>query len=127
MTRERRTLRSQENGIITQLVCDSEARLLPLLYCKDMRKSEFGINYSGLPVKTRPGTAGQLDLPHVPHDRDQLADTFDTELLRDDHGSFLPDNQRSLVGVGTNITQRDGHVGNFEYTVRGASNGTGPM
>jgi hypothetical protein len=82
-----------------------------------MHKSEFGINYSGVPVKTRPGTViiQLANLTHVPHDHDQTPlISFDIEFLRDDHAGFLLDDERSLVGVGTGITWRSGQVSNFE-------------
>ena len=41
-------------------------------------------------------------------------DTFDAKLLREDHGRFLPDEQRRRVSVRPDVGWSDGQVRNFE-------------
>jgi len=41
-------------------------------------------------------------------------DTLDAKLLREDHGRFLPDEQRRRVRVRTDVGWTDGQVRNFE-------------
>ena len=50
----------------------------------------------------------------IPQDHGWLHDAFDTELLRDDDGGLLSDDERGPVRVRTDICRRDRHVGNFE-------------
>ena len=50
----------------------------------------------------------------IPRDRGRLDDTLDAEILRDDHGCLLSDDERGPVSVRADITQRDGQVDNFE-------------
>src|SRR6266702_1349978 len=49
-----------------------------------------------------------------PHDRDRLNDALDAELLCDDRGCLLSDDERGPVSVRADISRRDGQVGNFE-------------
>ena len=56
------------------------------------------------------------NLLKVPRNRDGLNDTFDAELLCDNHGSLLPDDESGPVRVRAHISRRDGHVSNFEPT-----------
>jgi len=44
----------------------------------------------------------------------QLIDTLDTQLLRDDHGSILPDDKHSRVCIFSDVGGRGGQVGNIE-------------
>jgi hypothetical protein len=48
------------------------------------------------------------------HDCEWLDDAFDAELLRDDHGGLLPDDERRPVSVRADICWRDRQVRNFE-------------
>ena len=47
-------------------------------------------------------------------DSQRLDDAFDAQLLRDDHGGLLPDDERGPVSVRADICWRDRQVGNFE-------------
>lgn len=59
------------------------------------------------------------NLTHVLRDRDQLDDAFDAELLSDNQGGLLSDDECSAVRVRTNVSRCDGQVGDFEsaYTI----------
>ena len=54
----------------------------------------------------------QLDF----RDHGQLDNALDAELLRDDHGSLLPDDECGPNRVCADISQRDRQVSNFEPT-----------
>jgi len=47
-------------------------------------------------------------------ERPSSDDTLDAQLLREDHGRFLPDEQRRRVRVRTDVGWPDGQVRNFE-------------
>jgi hypothetical protein len=89
MVRGRRTLRSQENGIITRVVRGSEARAVPFYTTiLDMHGSRFAINYSGIPVQTAPDEVRSRLDPRSSR-LHRLDDTVDTEPLCDDHESWV--------------------------------------
>ena|SRR6266702_855017 len=71
----------------------------------------FGISPSKI-YRTCQRITGQLI--QVPRNCDRLDDAFDPELLRDDHGSLLPDDERGPVRVRADVSRRDGQVGDLE-------------
>src|SRR6266702_1205501 len=85
----------------------------------EVYKSALAINNLGIPesvLRKYIAHVGVLlaNLIQVPRDCDRLDDAFDPELLRDDHGGLLPDDERGPVRVRADVSRRDGQVGNFE-------------